>query len=435
MACAILCAGCVSKADHRLAVTASAGDEKTGVLARSVPGPTNCGRPEHVSEATIAAVATGTSSLAFRLLGQLTSANRNGNVFFSPYSIATTVDLAYQGARGETAAQLGRVLDIPGLSSRELAAGFGALACRIEADGKSPRGGDVFVADALFEQRGMPLQQLFTQTLNDELGAPPTLIDFKGHPEQARDRINTWVSQQTDGMIPQLLPPGSAGADSRLVLVDAISLREIWTFVFDPERTAPAPFHLTGGRDVRVPMMSVDMYGAGYYSDANVTVAELPLENSQVAIDFLQPSHGSLEALEASLSDSGLQARLGTLKARSVSVKLPKFNLDWKADLVPTFQRLGLNAPFAGEKADFSGMDGARDLWISLLQHEAVLQVGERGVTAAAATALDMVAMGMPPRPDVSFTADRPFLVVIRDVPTGALLFLGQVMDPSLGEH
>ena len=418
-------AGCSTQSHS----AADAGAGLTGVLAENIRGPTNCAQPPGVDAGTVAAVVEGNSKLAVQLFGQLAAAKPGQNVFLSPYSVSTALAMAYEGANGTTAGQMARILDYPALGNNELAAGFGALACQIEANGQAPDGGQVDVANAVFGQVGASFEQPFTATLDQQFGAPFTPVDFETNPDGVRQDINDWVSQQTGAMIPQLLGPGTIDASMRLILVDALYFNESWETPFDPATTGA--FHVSAQQDVQVPLMTRAVLDARYYSDATVTIAEVPFQNGNEAIDFLLPATGSsLAAVDASLTVTQLQGWFAGLTRNSVLVTIPKFKVDWTANLIPAFQALGLQLPFDVAQADFSGIDGSKGLAISLLQHEAVLTVQESGVTAAAATAVG-IAGSAAPQWNETFSATQPFIVVLRDVPTGTILFVGQVVNPS----
>ena len=406
------------------------GPPLTGVLQQNIRGPSNCAQPPDVDGGTVAAVVAGNSKLALQLFGQLAAANAGQNIFLSPYSVSTAMTMAYEGADTTTATQMAQILDYPALGNKELAAGFGALACQIEANGLAPDGGQVDVANAVFGQTGETFEQPFTTTLETEFGAPFTPVEFATDPDGVRQEINKWVSNQTDSMIPQLLSPGSIDSSMRLVLVDALYFNENWETPFDPATTGA--FHVNAQTTVQVPLMTDAVLDARYYSDATVTMAEIPFQNGNEAIDFLLPGTGggTLADLDAALTAPKLQGWFAGLTKTSVLVTIPKFKVDWASNLIPAFQALGLALPFDSTQADFSGIDGAKDLFISLLQHEAVLTVQESGVTAAAATAVG-IAGNAAPQWNETFSATQPFIVVLRDVPTGTLLFIGQVTNPS----
>jgi serpin B len=410
--------------------TGASGTSPTdGVFGESIVGPSNCGQPPSPDAGVVTAVVQANTTMAVQLFGQLVGASNGANVFFSPYSISTAMAMVYQGAQGTTATQMAQVLDYPALSDADLAAGYGALACQMESNGQAPDGGQIDVANAVFGQQGATFEAPFTTTLSGSFGAPFTPVDFASNLDATRQAIDAWVSQQTAGMIPQLLAPGTVTRDMKMILVDALYFNEAWAEPFDPAMMGT--FHLSPQQTVQVPMMTDAILSARYYSDSSVAVVELPFVNTREAIDFVLPaSGGSLASVEGSLSADELQTWFAGLTTETVLVSIPKFKIDWSGSIIPAFQALGMQLPFDPNSADFSGIDGARDLYISLLQHEAVLDVQESGVTAAAATAVG-IAGSAAPEWKATFTADQPFLAIIRDIPTGTILFLAQVTNPA----
>ncbi len=396
-------------------------------------GPTNCGSPP--DGGAMDSAATASNALALDLLGPLATAG--GNLFFSPYSISSALAMTYAGANGTTATQMAQILHF-GSSAATFAPAAGALACRLQADGAGADGGELDIANAVFGQQGMSFEPAFLSLLADDFGAALQPVDFAGAPDAARQAINQWVSHETHGHISGLLKPGTNLSGTKLALADALYFTALWQDMgqpsspFDPSLTQAAPFHLDAQQSVQAPMMHGDEpLSVPYAKTSSFALLELPFQDQGLAMDLLLPNDGQgLSQLEASLTVATLSSALGQLAPSQVLVSIPKLALDTSLALVPTFQALGLTLPFDSSQADFSGMDGQRDLFIEFIQHEAVLQIDEAGATAAAATVVGMSGTAVV-SPPPAFTADHPFLLLIRDVPTGTILFLGQVMDPT----
>ncbi|MHB1844626.1 MAG: serpin family protein [Deltaproteobacteria bacterium] len=392
-------------------------------------GPTNCAAPP-AQDGGVSAVVTGNSELGIDLFAALAPAADGGNVFFSPYSVSSALAMTYAGASGTTATQMATVLHF-GADPIQLAAGLGSLGCRLIADGAGPDGGQLDIANAVFGQKGASFEPAYLSLLQTDLGAALQPVDFAGAPDAARQTIDAWVSEQTRGKIPELLAPGSVDSSMKIALADALYFTGGWQIPFDPSATRPASFTTASGQTVQAPMMSGDL-NAGYVKGAGFAALELSFQGASVAMDFILPdSAGGLPQLEAGLSAASFAADLAQLTRTQVSASIPKLQLDTKLDLIPVFKQLGLAIPFDPEQADFSGIDGQRDLSISLIRHEGVLEVDEVGATAAAATVVGISGLAAEVPPPTSFVADHPFVVLIRDLPTGTLLFLGQVTDPT----
>jgi serpin B len=234
-------------------------------------------------------------------------------------------------------------------------------------------------------------------------------------------------------MIPSLLSDGDVSTETRLVLVNALYFKGTWQAGFDPGNTQTTTFNTSSSSQVQAPLMNQSGSGTfGLYQGTAFSIAELPYKGGKVALDIVLPATvDGLSALEAGLTGSQLQGWLGQLRQTQLqTLTLPRFKLNTQVALSPALEALGLTLPFDPTQADFSGMDGAHDLSIQAVIHEAVIDVDETGTTAAAATAVgESDAAGAIEYP--TFVANHPFLFVLRDLGTGTLLFVGQVIDPT----
>ena len=382
------------------------------------------------SPADAANAASAIDAFGFDLLRRVAPSGTNAVI--SPTSIAIALAMAQAGARGETAAQMAAVLHGAGSGS---GAGINALdqalASRNETF-RDPEGDQLtvalHVANASFAQAGMRIEPAYLDTLASRFGAGVQLVDYRRDPDAARVLINGWVKARTEDRIPQLLAPGVLDAATRLTLVNAVYLKAPWQVPFDPESTAPAPFTRPDGSTVDVPTMSGGVRQLGYAAGAGWQAVELPYAGGSLAMTIVVPD--DLAAFERGL-DGPLFARIvGSLEQREVAIWLPRFSAATDADLVPALSALGMPLAFDPGTADFSGITADERLFISAVVHQANIDVDEKGTEAAAATAVAMAASAMPAEP-VTLRVDRPFLFAVRDVPTGAVLFLGQVVDPS----
>jgi serpin B len=381
------------------------------------------------------AASAGAAIAAFGLdLYRLVAADAS-NVVVSPASIAIAVAMARAGARGETAAEIDDVLRA--LGSAEHAAWISALdqalASRTgtfeDAMGE-PMEVTLRIANAPFGQRGFPLEPAYLEALGARFGAGLRLVDYAGDPEAARALINAWVDDRTERRIPELLSPGDVDALTRLVLVNAIYLKAAWQQPFPETSTRPAPFTRPDGSTIDVPTMATSAEYA-YAAGDGWRAVELPYVGGQLAMTILVPD--DLAAFVDDLDAAAFAAITDALAPAMVDLSMPKFGIETKADLVRTLAALGMPTAFDPERADFSGMTAAERLYVSAVVHQANIDVDEKGTEAAAATAVVMRATSQPAE-RVTLRVDRPFLFAIRDVPTGTILFLGQVADPAASE-
>jgi serpin B len=253
-------------------------------------------------------------------------------------------------------------------------------------------------------------------------------VDYKANPEAARQAINAWVKDQTEQRIPELIGQGAIDGLTRLVLVNAIYLKAAWQTTFSEAATQPAPFTKVDGSTASVPTMrqTADLrYAAG----AGWRAVELPYVGGSLALTLIVPD--DLARFETGLDPAEFDAIAAALKPSSVDLSLPKFGLETMADLGDVLAGLGMPDAFDLDKADFSGITTTEKLYISAVIHQANFDIDEKGTEASAATA---VVMGTSAAPvgEITFHVDRPFLFALRDVQTGAIVFLGRVVEPAV---
>jgi serpin B len=375
------------------------------------------------------AAVRSTNRLALALLGRL---GGSGNAVLSPYSIETALAMVDQGAAGTTAQQLAGVLGTPDAAA--LAASNGALAARLTTSGGRTRAAPrLDVADALWLQSGLSLERRFRSTLAASFGAPPQTADFAAAPEAARAAVNAWVAAHTARLIRDLMPEGSITAQTSLVLANAIHLEARWAQPFQHSLTAPGWFHPDGGaRRVQVPFMTQGApatlpYGHG----PGWRAIELPYRDSTLSMLAILPRPGTLRAFERTLTPTALTRIERSLVAVPVAFHMPKLSLGIHADLIPALSALGMPIAFT-DAADFSRIVPHITLKIQAVEHGAVLRVDEAGTVAAAATGISLEPTSAQ-LPGATLTLDHPFLLVLRDRATGAILFAARVADPARG--
>jgi serpin B len=384
------------------------------------------------SAAPVDAAAAGTAITAFGLDLYRAVANGKTNVVLSPTSIALALAMARAGARGQTAAEMDAVMH--GLASDDNATWLNALDQVLATRSgtfKDDSGQDLAVAlriaNAPFVQQGMPLEPAYLEALASRYGAGLRLLDYVKATEQARKAINGWVDAQTEHRIPELLVPGVLTTDTRLTLVNAIYLKAPWLTPFPAEATKPGAFTRADGSTVDVSMMETTA-AMRYAAGSGWRAVEIPYIGDSLAMTVIVPD--DLATFERALTADQLASITAGLAVTQVSLTFPKFSIETKAELADVLSALGMPSAF-DDRADFSGITTAEQLVISEVIHQANIDVDEKGTEAAAATAVVIRATSAPAEP-VALTVDRPFLFALRDVPTGAILFLGRVADPSI---
>ena len=369
----------------------------------------------------------GNTRFAFDLYQGL--AADEGNLFFSPHSISVALAMVHAGARGNTHAEIAEALSFR-LGEPALHEAFNALdlALASRGEGASGRDGEPFrlrVVNAAWAQRGYPFLPAYLDTLARHYGAGLNLLDFATEPEPSREIINDWVAGQTEQRVPELLPSGSIDSLTRLVLTNAVYFNAAWASPFRREATAAEGFTLLDGSLVEVPTMRQESVFRHAHVDG-VTALEMNYDGNEVAILLLMDD-GGFGSLEAALSPELLAGVLDALSPKHLVLRLPRFESRTSARLTPVLQDLGMRDAFLPGPADLSGIDGQRELYVTDVLHEAFVLLDEDGTEAAAATAA-IIAPTSAPQLTVHF--DRPFVFAIRDIETGAILFMGRVLDP-----
>ncbi len=389
------------------------------------------GIPPGIEKEEVDEVVNGNSTFALDLYQALRG--KEGNLFFSPYSISLALAMTYAGARGETEDQMASALRFT-LPQGQLHAALSELATQLASRGQGARGKDgegfrLNIVNALWGQEGYPFLPEFLDLLATYYGASLTLLDFAGDPEAARVTINDWASEQTEGRIEDLVPPGVIDTLTRLVLTNAIYFNAAWALPFEPDMTEDGPFYLLDGGEVTVPFMR-ETESLAYAEGDGYQAVELYYDGHEMSMVILLPGAGQFESFEGAMNADQVAAVLERLHRRQVTLALPRFEFESSFSLKEALTALGMPDAFTAA-ADFSGMTGNRELSISEVIHKAFVSVDEAGTEAAAATAVMMTLSSALPETPVDLTVDRPFLFVIRDVHTGTLLFVGRVVDPT----
>jgi len=374
------------------------------------------------------AIVEGNNKFALELYGKLK--DRQGNLFLSPYSISTALAMTYAGARGTTQEQMAKALQFPTptLSNEQLHNAFGGIIRQLNEAGK--KGGfELVVANALWGQKDYKFLQEFLTLVKKNYDGDLKQVDFATQTEAARKTINDWVENKTKAKIKELIKPGTLDSMTRLVLTNAIYFKGKWASQFKPDKTQDASFTLLGGQKVNVPMMN-QTSNFGYMETDTTQVLEMPYVNNDLSMVVLLPKKlDGVSELEGGLTSETIAGWLAKLRKREVQVYLPRFKVTSEFELAQVLGSMGMPDAFCA-KADFSGMTGNKDLFISAVVHKAYVDVNEEGTEAAAATGVAMKLTSIAPPPPV-FKADHPFVFLIRDNRMGSILFLGRTANPA----
>lgn len=385
------------------------------------------------NEAQGSKLATANSKFALELYLRQ-AGQKPGNVFISPLSISVALAMTYLGARNNTKAQMRDVLKFGEVEEAHLHQVFEDLRLHLN---KPSQPYTLYMANRLFGEQSYKFLDDFLNLSRKHYGADLAAVDFKSNANGCAGQINSWVAENTNKMIRDLIAPGILNDLTRLVLVNAIYFKGNWASKFDRALTRPTDFHVTPTETIQVDMMHMRdvkyMYGSNH--ELVSQAIELPYVDNALSMFIILPDPSvSLADVEKKLTIDALSNihRHFSMAERKLShVWVPRFRLEEKLELSGTLAAMGMGDAFDEKKADMSGLDGTRELYISKVIHQAVVEVNEEGTEAAAATAVVMMMRCAMVNKEFEFRADHPFLFFIRDNTTNSVLFLGRVVKPE----
>jgi len=385
-------------------------------------------------------IVEGNNKFALELFAKLQSTK--GNLFFSPYSISTALAMAHAGACNETESQMAGVLHFPISENQrtnsspkslpdkqQFASSFGNIIKDLNNRGQ--KGGYTLnVANALWGQKDYGFLQEFLELIEASYDGRLNEVDFVEASETARKTINGWVEKKTNDKIKNLISEGVLDSMTRLVLTNAIYFKGNWARQFKENRTKDTPFTLADGQKIDVATMN-QKADFGYLETDNFQALELPYVDEELSMVILLPKeYDALDEFEKTITPESLSQWLAKIHKREVVVFVPKFKITSQFSLASLLNSMGMKDAFSSN-ADFSGINGKRDLFISAVIHKAYVEVNEEGTEAAAATGVVMRLTSIGPAPIPVFRADHPFLFLIRDNHSGSILFIGRVANPK----
>jgi len=403
-----------------------------GLLISRKRSPSPGVKPEKSSGGSsgVANVVEANNQFAFEYYSHLKN-RETGNIFFSPFSISSALVMTYEGAREQTAKEMQSVLHFPAddnLRRTEYLKIFNEL-------NKKDKKYELNIANALWAQKDYQFLSDYIDTVEKYYGGKTNNLDFVKDPEGSRVTINDWVEKQTKDKIKDLIPQGVINDMTRLVLTNAIYFKGEWVKQFDKENTTDEDFRINENDSVKVPMMQRTDEEAefNYAENKDLQILEMPYSGEDLSMLILLPKDDDLAKVENSLSIENLAQWKKDLKKQRVEVFVPKFKFETKYLMTEDLKAMGMPTAF-GLGADFSGMDGKKDLFISEVIHQAFVEVNEEGTEAAAATGVVMM-LGALPGEETKipvFRADHPFIFLIQEKNSGNILFIGRVVNPAL---
>jgi serine protease inhibitor len=378
----------------------------------------------------IRTMADGNNSFAVALYRQLKV--RHGNLFFSPYGIYTSLAMTYAGARGQTEAEMAKTLHFS-LPQQNFHAAFGEMIMQME---KIQQLDHIALASAnsLWCQQDYRFTNTFLNLIHKDYDAEARNVDFKNSPQTVSDEINKWIAQKTGGKINNAVAPSQITPDVRLILYSAIYFKGQWQTQFNAKNTKPMPFYVSTNQTVTVPMMCLNSkFKTTYSDDYSVKLLELPYSGNDLSMIIFLPEseieQNTLCDLEQKMATENIRewlAKLDQTYPHKTSVCFPRFTTTQSFDLGKELNSLGMTMIF-NKNADFSGMNGTTNLFVSSVNHETFIEVNEEGTEAAAVARINAHLKSAA----VLFKADHPFVFLIRENHTGTILFIGRIVDPT----
>lgn len=367
------------------------------------------------------------NQFAIDLYNQI-DAQEQGNILFSPHNITTALAITYAGAKGNTKTQIANVLHLGNVSEEEVHVTFSKLNQTLQSKSTNEFYQLSIANNLWIQETELKLAESFINVLKS-YGSTPALANFQTEPEIARQKINAWVEKQTVGKIQDMLQPNAIDTGTNLALVSALYFKGSWAIPFNPNKTQSLPFVISSNQTIDVPTMELTA-DLNYLEDKTAQIIELPyIYKSNLSMLIVLPKNekGEFHLKHLATLDKHLETT-------AIKLFLPKFKIESGFELKQYLQILKMEDAFIAEKADFSGINEKKGLVLSSVVHKTFVDVDEQGTEAAAATA---VIMGKGLKKEITpliLRIDRPFIFLIRDKKSGAILFLGKVTNPTSNE-
>lgn len=381
----------------------------------------------HIKERLLSFEAAGSvNKFTFDIYRHL-AAKDNEAIFISPYSISSALSMTYAGAAGKTAWEMAHVLFLNPDIHRSMAALLNDINT-VPADTALTR-----TANALWPAKEERLLDSYSDKVKKYYEASLTKLDYRNKTDEARATINKWVDKRTEGKIKDMIGEGILNKETSLVLTNAVYFKSDWVKLFESQNSRAMPFYINPSESVQTIMMTKTEEDIKYLKENNLEIAEIPYKDNRFSMLLLLPGKGSeLASIEKNLDYIKFSALTALMSPQRVRLTIPKFKAEQSFELSKVLTDMGMGSAFNEGEADFSGINGKKNLYIGAVIHKTFLEVGEEGTEAAAATAVIMTKTSIAPEKDdlIEFKADRPFIYIIRDNLTEAILFIGRYTKP-----
>jgi len=374
----------------------------------------------------IKGIIEGNNKFAFDLYFNLK--DKEGNIFFSPFSISSAFLICYEGSRGNTKKEIEDAFGFP--SKEEIRRpNFAEILNEIN---KKDKKYILNTANALWIQKDYKILNEYKEIVKKYYDSEIQNVDFIKEGEKSRRIINSWVEEKTNGKIKDLIPEGGVDVLTRAIITNAIYFKGKWLKKFDEKNTYEGDFYISENEKIKVFMMKMEREIFNYYEDEKVQVLEIPYDGNEISFFIFLPKSFDINSINDYLNYDKFKEIKEKMVKEEIDIHIPKFKIETKYFLNDVLYEIGIKDAFSDIKADFSGITGKKELFISKVLHKAYALVNEEGTEAAAATGIVMEITSV--RPRKVFKADHPFVFIIHENKYGNILFFGRIIKPEKEE-
>jgi serpin B len=368
-------------------------------------------------------MASAANEFGFSLFQEVVAAEDDSNVFISPLSVSFALGMTYNGAQGDTETAMRQTLGYDNLTMQEINEAY--LGLMTQLTGLDPKV-QMEIANSIWYREGLTVLPDFVQRNEQYFDAQVQALDFSA--ADAASTINDWVAQKTHDKITEIVDDPIA-ADLVMFLINAVYFKGTWTIQFDPAHTHDGGFTTDLGTIVQVPLMRLHD-DLRCMETADFKAVDLDYGDGLFRMAVFLPKPGvSLDTIVNQMDANNWNTWMGQFSVQEAELTLPRFELEYEKSLKQMLQNMGMEIAFAAGGADFSGINGARNLFISDVKHKTYVKVDEEGTEAAAVTSVEVGITSVPQY--FTMVVNRPFIIVIHDVQTQTMLFMGKIGDPS----
>ncbi len=382
------------------------------------PGPIDPPDPSPAQREVISA----SNSFAFDIFKEIVNSEADTNIFISPLSISYALGMTFNGADGETKEAMRNVLGFEGMTDTAINESYRDLTKTLTTiDPKVI----MEIANSIWYRQEFEVEQDFIDINQEYFDADVSALDFAL--PGAKDIINDWIEEKTHDKIKDVIK--EINPTTMMFLINAVYFKATWKYEFDPDDTEVEDFHLSNGGTVDCDMMRQENEFLRYFND-DFQAIQLPYGNAGYCMSIFLPREGhSLDGLINQMNDAAWSDWMASFTMDTTILKMPKFRLKYNRELKNDLTALGMGIAFESSNANFSRISSLIDLFISAVIHSTFVQVDEEGTEAAAVTVVVMETTSINPD-ERTIKLDRPFLFVIHDKYTDAILFMGKITNP-----